>query len=135
MDRVFLDANVLFSAAYDSAARIARLFSLKEVELISSAYAVAEATVNILQKKPRRSRALARLVRRLDLVLPRSFAPLPAGVELPADDRPILQAAIAARASVLLTGDRDFRALYGRVIEGVLVMRPGDYLRLKAKES
>lgn len=135
MDRVFLDANVLFSAAYDPAARVARLFRMKDLQLISSAYAVAEATVNIRAKKPTRARTLAQMVKRVDLVVAEVLPPLPTGIRLPDDDAPILQAAIAARASVLLTGDKDFRALYGRVIQGVLVMRPGDYLRLKETQE
>ena len=43
MDVVFLDANVLFSAAYRSEAGLQRLWDLKGVELVSSMYAVEEA--------------------------------------------------------------------------------------------
>jgi uncharacterized protein len=43
LDRVFLDANVLFSAAYASGAGLQRLWKLSEIELVTSHYAVAEA--------------------------------------------------------------------------------------------
>ncbi|HEX3358443.1 MAG TPA: hypothetical protein VHS31_15830 [Tepidisphaeraceae bacterium] len=58
---------------------------------------------------------------------------IPAGIanDLHPKDRPILAAAIACDAGYLLTGDEDFRAFFGRVIEGVLIIRPGDYLRLR----
>ena len=39
MDRVFIDANVLFSAAYDPTSRIAGLFRLPRTELVTSRYA------------------------------------------------------------------------------------------------
>ena len=39
MDRVFLDANVLFSAAYRQDSSLLRLWELKDVELVTSAYA------------------------------------------------------------------------------------------------
>ena len=46
---------------------------------------------------------------------------------LPDKDLPILAAAIAARASALVTGDRrDFGHLYGTTIEGVEVLTPAE---------
>ena len=55
-------------------------------------------------------------------------ATLPIDVELVAKDAPILLAAIEARATHLLTGDRaHFGALYGRKIGGVKVMLPAAY--------
>jgi hypothetical protein len=43
LDRIFLDANVLFSAAYLENSGLGRLWQLEGVELLSSAYAVEEA--------------------------------------------------------------------------------------------
>lgn len=49
-------------------------------------------------------------------------------------DRPILLAAIAARATHLLTGDvKHFGRLFGRRVEGVVILTPGDYLRGRAR--
>lgn len=56
--------------------------------------------------------------------------PLP--VPLPEKDRPILLAAIEAKATHLLTGDlKHFSSYYGKTIEGVLILPPSDYLKLK----
>jgi hypothetical protein len=43
MDRVFLDANVLFSAAYREGAGLLKLWKLGRAELITSEYAADEA--------------------------------------------------------------------------------------------
>ncbi len=106
MDRLFLDANILFSAAYQPGAGLLRLWKLKNVALCSSRYAVGEANLN-LDDEGQRNR-LAALAEELQLF----EAPqreLPRGIFLPEKDVPILLAAIAARATHLLTGDvRDF---------------------------
>ena len=47
MDRVFLDANILFSAAYRPTSRLLQLWSLPDVELLTSPYAVEEARRNL----------------------------------------------------------------------------------------
>jgi hypothetical protein len=47
MDRLFLDANVLFSAAYKINARLLPLWELKNVTLCSSHYALQEARINL----------------------------------------------------------------------------------------
>jgi hypothetical protein len=46
-------------------------------------------------------------------------------------DALVLLGAIRCRADCLLTGDDDFASYFGRVIDGVLILRPGDYLRLR----
>jgi len=46
MDRLFLDANVLFSAAYKANARLLELWKLSDVLLWSSRYALEEVRVN-----------------------------------------------------------------------------------------
>ena len=51
-------------------------------------------------------------------------------VVLPPDDQVIFLAAMAARATHLLTGDRThFGPYYGRTIAGVLILPPSVYLR------
>jgi len=47
LDRIFLDANVFFSAACLELSGLARLWTLEDVELLSSAYAVEEARRNL----------------------------------------------------------------------------------------
>ena len=46
MDRLFLDANVLFAAAYRQGAGVRRLWDLPRVTLVTSEYAVSEALRN-----------------------------------------------------------------------------------------
>src|SRR2546426_2414730 len=96
MDRLFLDANVLFSAAYRPNPGLLKLWKLKNVILCSSRHALEEARIN-LTHEVQRSR-LARLSRNIHLF----DAPpkeLPDGVLLPDKDVPILLAAIEARAT------------------------------------
>ena len=55
---------------------------------------------------------------------------LPHGVALLEKDVPILLAATEANATHLLTGDvRRFGSLFGKRVDGILVLLPGDYLR------
>src|ERR1700704_1844510 len=55
MARLFLDANVLFSAAYRSDTGLLKLWKLREVVLCSSRYALEEARIN-LNNEVQRSR-------------------------------------------------------------------------------
>ncbi len=127
MDRLFLDANVLFSAAYRPNAGLLKLWKLKNVTLCSSRHALEEARIN-LTHEVQRSR-LARLSRNIHLF----DAPpkeLPHGILLPDKDVSILLAAIEARATHLITGDlRHFGPYFGKKIQGILVLPPGNYLK------
>lgn len=131
-DRVFLDANVLFSAAYRSGSGLERLWTLNGgVILLSSPYAVEEARRNLDDAQGRQR--LEHLVAELEIVPDVALGEMPHGVELSHKDQPILLAAIAAGATHLLTGDRaHFGDYFGRRIAGVLIERPGDYLASKA---
>jgi predicted nucleic acid-binding protein len=127
MDRLFLDANVLFSAAYKIDARLLPLWKLGNVTLCSSHYALQEVRINLTGED--QWTRLAELSRSLQL-FEAGPTPLPAGILLPEKDAPILRAAIEARATHLLTGDvRHFRAYFGKKIEGIAITRPGEYLR------
>jgi predicted nucleic acid-binding protein len=130
MDRLFLDANVLFSAAYRPAAGLLRLWKLPNVVLCSSRYALEEARAN-LSAESQRNR-LAQLAAELQF-FESTWNQLPAGLSLPEKDAPILLAAIAARATHLITGDlRHFGPYFGIKIAGVTVLPPADYLRRSA---
>lgn len=127
-DRLFLDANVLFSAAYREGSGLSRIWELTDVAILSSHYAAEEARRNL----PAAERG--RLEKLLDKVhlqaQPAKAAGIPKGISLPEKDEPILMAALELRATHLLSGDRKaFGPYYGRKIRGVLVQRPADYLR------
>ena len=129
MDRLFLDANILFSAAHKPDARVFRLWRLEDVVLYSSRYALEEARFNLASDDE--LRRLTRLAGDLQFVEVGQRA-IPPGVSLPEKDAPILLAAIEARADYLLTGDlRHFGPYFGKKIEGVIVLTPGQYLKRK----
>ena len=131
MDRLFLDANVLFSAAYKADALVYRLWKRKDSILYSSRYALEEARVNLPDAG--QLLRLTVLAQKIQFVEAGARA-LPRGVSLPEKDEPILRAAIEARTDYLLTGDlKHFGSLFGRKIEGVTVTLPGEYLRLSER--
>ncbi len=127
MDRLFLDANVLFSAAYRERAGVGRLWSLS-VTRVTSTYAVEEARRN-LPEAVQRDR-LGQLLEGVDVVDAGSPGPALRGdIMLPEKDWPIVGGAVTARATHLITGDlRDFGPYLGERILGVLVLTPADYL-------
>ena len=131
MDRLFLDANVLFSAAYKKDARVVRLWALKDALLLTSRYALEEARFNLEHEEQRRR--LVTLARDLQLVEATDH-PLPRHASLPEKDQPILLAALEAKAHYLLTGDlRHFGAYFGKSLAGVRVISPGQYLKLRSR--
>ncbi len=128
MARLFLDANILFSAAYRPGSGLLRLWQLKDVLLCSSRYALEEARINLTEEDQRtRLTKLSAKVRLFDA----GERKLPRGVFLPEKDVPIVLAAMEARATHLLTGDiRHFGPNIGKKIEGIAVMLPGEYLEM-----
>ena len=127
MDRVFLDANVLFSAAYKANARLLEFWKLKNASLWSSRYALEEARVNLTKED--QQRRLLKLAQALTLY-EASDRKIPGGIRLPYKDLPILKAAIEARANYLVTGDiHHFGPYFGRTIEGVQIIAPAEFLK------
>jgi predicted nucleic acid-binding protein len=127
MDRLFLDANILFSAAFRPAAGLLQLWKLRDVTLYSSRYAVEEARINLTEQDQRMR--LSRLSEKVQFA-EAALRQFPQGISLPEKDVPILLAAIEARCTHLLTGDvRHFGPYFGNTIEGVSIILPGNYLR------
>ena len=129
MDRVFLDANVLFSAAYRVETPLRALFTIPRTQLVTSAYALEEARRNL--SSGQQQEELERLCRSVEVVsvLPPQGA-LSILAKLPENDRPILWAAISVRATHLLSGDfKAFGRFYGQIINGVSIMPPAAYLK------
>lgn len=128
--RLFLDANVLFSAAHNPDGNGRAMFLLAKkarAALISSRFAVEEAARNLKAKHPERIADLDQLVASLEV----SAEPGPSIVaavatrSLPPKDAPILASAVVARSDVLVTGDRrHFGHLYGKSVQGVVVITP-----------
>jgi len=127
MDRLFLDANVLFSAAYRPDAGLLQLWKLPDVALCASHYGIEEARINLAE--PEQCERLGRLTRVLHL-FDAVAGKIPREISLPEKDVPIMLAAIEAHATHLLTGDvRHFGRYFGRRIGGILIMLPAAYLR------
>jgi predicted nucleic acid-binding protein len=131
---VFLDANVLFSAAYRAESRLREFWTLAETQLVTSAYALEEAKRNLHGiDQLRRLKELAAGVR---VVNETGAWALPPDVLLPEKDRPILSAAILCGATHLVTGDQThFGVWYGQRVGGVLILRPAAYLASRAAET
>jgi predicted nucleic acid-binding protein len=121
--RVFLDANILFSAAQSHSRMRAFLdVLLDQAQCLTNHYAIEEARRNLASKFPDGLKALERLAGQCEVIL-RLEADLE--VELPLKDAPILGGAIAGQATHLLTGDeRDFGKFWGKTIQGVKIVSP-----------
>ena len=131
MDRLFLDANILFSAAYRAKAGVGRLWRVKRVALVTSTFAVEEARRNL--PEPDQRARLEELLKKVEVGEALMLPPERRGeIELPEKDWPILGGAAASGATHLITGDqRHFGPYFGRQILGVRIVRPADYLRSK----
>jgi hypothetical protein len=107
------------------------LWSLADVTLVSSPYAIGEAERN-LEAGNRRAR-LYRLIQQIEVVdEPPAAVILPSRVALIEKDQPILRAAIHARCSHLLTGDhRHFGTLFGQTVKGVRILTIRNYLSVR----
>jgi predicted nucleic acid-binding protein len=119
--RVFLDANILFSASFPKSHLAQFLGELQcHAVLLTNAYAKAEAARNIAVKQPKRIAVHEKFAASLELVPLQLFDP---GVKLAEKDQPILCGAIAGSADFLLTGDRkDFGHLFGTTVRGVKIV-------------
>ena len=132
--RLFLDANVLFAAAWSESGRAAALFSLAargRCTLLTSPYAAAEARRNIAVKRPGASPRLEALLAVVECVDEPGHRLVRRAAEagLPDDDAPILAAAVTARADLLVTGDRThFGHLFRRRFGGAEITSLADAL-------
>ena len=103
--RIFLDANILFSASYKADHRFLDFWRLLDVVPLVSNYVADEARTNCID-----SGHLARLeslLAKTHFVTDPLHPHLPAEITLPSKDQPVLAAAIAAGANYLITGDRN----------------------------
>ncbi len=127
MIAAFLDANILFSAAWREGSGIAKLRARPDVQRVTSPFALAEAERNLQLKKPVAVERLARLMAQVEVST--ATAPLAADYGLPEKDWPILEAAVGSACAVLLTGDiAHFGHLIGSEIKGVKILTVSMFL-------
>ena len=126
--RIFLDANILFSAGKSTGAMRGFLEALKSSghTLVADVYVLAEARRNLEAKFPASLKDFEVLLKQLESSATlRGFLPTEIAPELPEKDRPVLAAAIQSRCHILLTGDKThFGPLYGKNLEGVTIHSP-----------
>ena len=126
--RIFLDANILFSAAKSKGAVSQLLDRLigGGHDCCVDGYVVEEARRNLALKAPQGLNVLDTLLVRMHVApaQPGDVA-LEAALPLPEKDRPVLAAAIRQRCEVLVTGDRThFGRHYGKTVHGVTIYSP-----------
>lgn len=121
--RIFLDANILFSASLPKS-HVRALLDVANghAPLLTNLYAAEEARRNLELKKPRAVVAFEKLLSKCKVS---AVATTQITTSLAEKDVPILGGAIASNATHLLTGDkRDFGALWGKTIQGVKIVSP-----------
>ncbi|ETX01379.1 MAG: hypothetical protein ETSY1_07625 [Candidatus Entotheonella factor] len=110
MRRLFLDANVLFTAAHNPHGKAALIIQLATEgfwETVTSILAIEEARRNLERKYPHCLPGFEALLESIEQVPSGDGSHCP--VPLPPKDQPILEAAIHCQATHLLTGDiKDF---------------------------
>jgi len=134
-DRIFLDANILFSIAYGSPGlnRLWELAQKKRCVLFASNYVVEEAKRNLLSLEQLRN--LEAFLSMVQLV-PDVDPSIPCPIELPEKDRSVLLAAISIRANYLLTGDMlHFGKYFRQTVRGITICLPRDYLIAEQRKT
>lgn len=126
--RIFLDANILFSAAKSDGAvrRLLGLLADAGHECHADTFVVEEARRNLALKAPGSLPDLDRLLGRIEVSQAASRPPEAEVVRsLPEKDRPVLAAAMQLGCEALVTGDRaHFGTLYGKTLGGVKIHSP-----------
>ena len=134
--KLFLDANVVFSAAHRDEGRSQSLVALARAgacKLITSAHALEEARRNLVLKSSGHERRFESMLKRMTVVAeaPAALVAWAQAQGLPSKDAPILAAAIHASADLLVTGDnRDFGHLFGQELRGTRIVTPAAALDL-----
>jgi predicted nucleic acid-binding protein len=126
--RIFLDANVLFSAAKSDGAvrQLVALLLRARHQCFVDGYVVEEARRNLVAKAPAGVPILEALLTKLHVAAmhPGDIDPEVMAL-LPQKDQPILAAAIRLRCEALVTGDRThFGFAYGKKLGGVTIHSP-----------
>lgn len=126
--RIFLDANILFSAAKSDGAirRMLKLLHARGHVCVADPYVIEEARRNLGGKYAESLPVLVELIRQIETV-PLLSAPdtVSTALPLPPKDRPVLAAAILHGCTHLVTGDQThFGPLFGHTVAGVRLCSP-----------
>lgn len=133
--RIFLDANVLFSAANSAGAIRQLVHDLHEEHhvLVADEYVSIEARRNVAAKsKGDALDYLQALLTQIE-VSPVQYAEMAQTLVgwLPEKDRPVLLAAMGLKCDALITGDRThFGSGYGQTFGGVTIYSPAQLAQI-----
>jgi len=139
--KLYLDANVIFSAAHREEGRAQDLVALARgghCDLLTSTHALEEARRNLQLKSSGFERRLMQALVQVTVVVeaPAALVDWARELGLPLTDAPILAAAVHANADLLVTGDtRDFGHLFGTTLRGTRVVTPASAIDLVLKEA
>ncbi len=119
--KVFLDANILFSASEARSATRKLLDRVAENgKAVTSPHAWEEARRNLEQKRPHLLNGLNGI--RRFVTVTHAFT-LPTDVDVVDKDKPVIAGAVGAGCTHLWTSDRrHFGSLYGKTIHGVEIV-------------
>lgn len=126
--KIFIDANVLFSAAWSEHSAPFQLIDQADAfgaEPCSSRYAFDETARNLSKKAPQKMDALVTLATKVKLLS--EARELPTHLDLRSKDRPIAATALAHGCEWLVTGDqKDFGPWLDKEkrLEGMRVLSP-----------
>jgi len=130
--RLFLDANVLFTAAHNPSGKAALIIGLGSQgywKVLTCSCAIEEARRNIIIKFPDDLERFESLM--AEVVIGPSKSGQTCPIPLSQKDRPILEAAIQCKATHLLTGDmKDFGPFTNRpnLTSGVVIQTVSEFL-------
>ena len=131
MEKVFLDANILFSLSYAKTG-LHRLLDLNRKGgcLLCISRLVEDEAYRNLERQEHRDELLR--ITFLMQKVPEADPSLPCPLNLPDKDRPVFMAAAASRVDFLLTGDmKHFGSYFGQTVMGVHICTARRYLELK----
>lgn len=106
MKQLFLDANVVFTAAHNPSGKAALVIELAAAgywRVMTSQLAVTEARRNLERKYPAALLSFEQWLKKLTIITGGNGDSCP--IDLPLKDRPIFEAALIGQATHLLTGD------------------------------
>ena len=130
MKKVFLDANVLFTAAHNPKGKAAWLHTISgDWIFVTSNYAVEEAVRNIQKKYPACLESLENYISNLEIHSSGDGSTCP--ISLPDKDKPIFESAMQAHSTHLLTGDiKDFGRFMNRSkeTEGIIIQTVAEFI-------
>ena len=138
MDKLFLDANILFTATYSNTGASWAIFELakkKKLKIVSSLYAVTEAQKNIITKAGEGFLVtffkLVSILSTVDKSMPSAAEVLKFSEFIIAKDVPILASSFEQKVNFLITLDqKDFRNEKIKNLKlPFVILSPGEYLR------